>query len=56
LNVDGTVNIVDIDLMSSEWLSGGSTADIEPVSGDGVVNLRDFAVLAASWGQSIYGP
>jgi hypothetical protein len=53
LNVDGTVGIIDIYQMSSEWLSGGSTADIEPVGGDGVVNFWDFAVLAASWGQSI---
>lgn len=55
LNVDGTVNIDDIDLMSRGWLSGQSAADIEPVGGDGVVNFLDFAVLAASWGQSI-GP
>jgi beta-glucanase (GH16 family) len=53
LNIDGTVNIVDIELMSSEWLSSGSTADIEPVGGDGVVDFLDFAVLAANWGQSI---
>ena len=53
MDVDGTVNMVDIELMSSEWLSDGSTADIEPVGGDGVVNFLDFAVLAANWGQSI---
>jgi len=56
LNVDGTVNIADIDLMSRDWLSGSSTADIEPVSGDGVVDFRDFAILASKWGQSISGP
>ena len=56
LNVDGTVDIVDIDQMSSEWLSSGVSADIEPVSGDGVVDFLDFAVLASNWGQSIYGP
>jgi len=53
LNIDGTVDIVDIDQMSSEWLSSGVSADIEPAGGDGVVNFLDFAVLAASWGQSI---
>jgi beta-glucanase (GH16 family) len=53
LDINGTVNILDIELMSSEWLSDGSTADIEPVGGDGVVDFRDFAVLAVNWGQSI---
>ncbi len=55
LNVDGTVDIDDVDIMADEWLKSGVLADIEPVGGNGVVDFLDFAVLAASWGQSI-GP
>lgn len=53
LDVDGTVDINDVCIMAGEWLGSGVLADIEPVSGDGIVNLEDFAVLASNWGQSI---
>jgi beta-glucanase (GH16 family) len=53
LNTDGTVDLADVDIMASEWLTGGVSADIEPVGGDGAVNLKDFMVLAANWGLSI---
>lgn len=53
LDVDGTVDIADVRIMALEWLSGGVLADIEPAGGDGIVNLKDFAVLAFNWGQSI---
>ena len=53
LDVDGTVDIADVSIMASEWLSGPVLADIEPAGGDGNVNLQDFAVLASNWGQSI---
>jgi hypothetical protein len=53
LNVDGTVDLSDVGIMAGEWLSSPVLADIEPMGGDGVVNFWDFAVLAASWGQSI---
>ena len=56
LNIDGTVDIVDIDWMSDEWLSSGISSDIEPAGGDGLVNLQDLAVLASNWGRSIEGP
>jgi len=55
LNVDGIVNLVDIELMSGDWLSGPSIADIEPASGDGVVDFLDFAVIAASWARVFKG-
>jgi len=38
---------------ASEWQSSGVSADIEPAGGDGIVNLKDFAVLAGNWGESI---
>ncbi|MFZ9012393.1 MAG: PASTA domain-containing protein, partial [Anaerohalosphaeraceae bacterium] len=53
LDVNGTVDIADISIMASEWLTTGTVADIEPAGGDGTVNLQDFAVLASNWGQSI---
>jgi beta-glucanase (GH16 family) len=53
LNVDGTVDLSDVDIMAGEWLSGGVLADIEPIGGDGIVNLEDFVVLASNWGRSI---
>ncbi len=53
LDVDGTVDSVDVGIMAGEWLSSGVLADIEPVGGDGTVNIKDFAVLASNWGQSI---
>jgi hypothetical protein len=56
LDVDGTVDIADIDWMSDEWLSSGILSDIEPPGGDGIVDFLDFAVLASNWGQSIQGP
>ena len=53
LDVSGTVDIADVSIMASEWLTTGTVADIEPAGGDGTVNLQDFAVLASNWGQSI---
>jgi hypothetical protein len=53
LNTDGTVDVLDVEVMAGEWLTGGTLADIEPIGGDGIVNLSDFSVLASNWGQSI---
>ncbi|MHC5183790.1 MAG: carbohydrate-binding protein [Planctomycetota bacterium] len=53
LDVDGTVDSVDLGIMAGEWLSTGTVADIEPIGGDNIVNLQDFATLAFNWGQSI---
>ena len=53
LDVDGTVDSVDLIMMADEWLTSGVLADIEPAGGDGIVNLQDFAVLASNWGRSI---
>jgi hypothetical protein len=41
------VDFADLDVMADQWLqSGQNTADVYE---DGVVNLKDFAVLANSW-------
>jgi beta-glucanase (GH16 family) len=53
LDIDGTINSDDLDIMAQEWLTGGVLADIEPIGGDDTVNLMDLAVLASDWGRSI---
>ncbi len=53
LNVNGTVDSYDLEIMAGEWQSSGIQADIEPFGGDGIVNLKDFAVLALNWAKSI---
>jgi hypothetical protein len=53
LNADNTVDIQDVQIMAGEWLDSPVKADIEPMGGDGMVNLNDFAILASNWGKSI---
>ena len=45
-NGDGTVNGLDIALVSSNWLSSGPTGD---VNGDSIVNGLDIAAIASNW-------
>ncbi|MHC5017731.1 MAG: hypothetical protein ACYTFP_03945 [Planctomycetota bacterium] len=49
LNADGIVDMLDITTLFSDWLQGGSAADIVPDDGDGTVNLLDFALFAKHW-------
>ncbi|MHC4784057.1 MAG: carbohydrate-binding protein, partial [Planctomycetota bacterium] len=56
LDISGTVDIADVEIMAGEWLTAGTVADIEPIGGDNWVDFRDFAVLASNWGQSIQEP
>jgi hypothetical protein len=53
LNGDGVVDLDDLVIMKGEWLTSGTTADIEPPGGDGIVDFKDFAVLAENWGKTI---
>ncbi len=47
---DGSVDTVDLATLTGEWLNTeGVTADISPECGDEIVNLVDFAGLAANW-------
>jgi hypothetical protein len=39
--------------MAVAWLTNDATADIEPPGGDGIVDFKDFAVLAENWGETI---
>ncbi len=50
INGDGTVDMQDLMLLTNDWLSGNSLADITPPpNGDGIVNIEDFAVIADNW-------
>jgi hypothetical protein len=41
---------MDVAVVAEDWLESGSVADIAPLgTGDGIVNMRDFALLAESW-------
>jgi hypothetical protein len=49
---DGRVDIKDVMIMASQWLSEGEmlSADIMPLpSGDGIVNMQDFMLIAENW-------
>jgi hypothetical protein len=48
-NIDYVVDKNDLGILTQDWLQSGSEAD---VTGDGNVNLRDFAVFAANYGSS----
>jgi hypothetical protein len=48
-NTDGIVDIADLTEMSLWWLSDNGDYDIAPLGGDGIVNFKDFAVLAKQW-------
>jgi len=50
-DANGYVDVVDLAVLAEEWLltGDGLQADISPVGGDDVVNLADFAELAAHW-------
>jgi hypothetical protein len=48
---DGDVDLFDLGVLAGQWLQSGAglPADIHPVGGDGIVNLKDFAILARYW-------
>ena len=43
------MDINDLGIMAVAWLTSDITADIEPASGNGIVGLKDFAILAENW-------
>jgi hypothetical protein len=51
LNEDGSVDIVDLTILASQWQQepGMPSADIAPISGDGVVDSLDLVLLADDW-------
>ncbi|WP_428939427.1 dockerin type I domain-containing protein [Fontivita pretiosa] len=55
-NLDGLVNVLDLDVLAQNWqLSGRSwvTADFD---GSGRVNIRDLYLLATHWGFGLLAP
>jgi len=48
-NADGIVDIEDLSTMATDWLQGGSSADIAPAGGDGTIDSLDFGLLAKHW-------
>ena len=52
-NTDGSVNILDLSLLSANWqASGGGTWLEGDFTGDGTVNILDLSDLSASWETS----
>ena len=45
----GTVDSVDLRMMSQNWLQDAPVYDISPQGGDGIIDLRDFQILAEDW-------
>ena len=46
VNLDGVVNIFDINLVSAHW---GETGPVGDVNGDTVVNIFDINLISANW-------
>jgi len=52
-NLDGTVSLADLNLMSTHWSTGsGATWDMCDFSGDGKVDLADLNIMSTYWSQS----
>jgi len=50
LNVDGVVNIFDINLVSSNWGNAGNAGTVTgDVNKDGIVNIFDINEISANW-------
>jgi hypothetical protein len=49
INLDGTVNIFDINSVSANWGTAGPQGD---ANGDGVVNIFDINLISSNWGTS----
>ncbi len=56
LDSNGNVSFTDLKILASQWLQapGNPSADIAPYpGGDGVVNLKDLAILAYHWLENV---
>ncbi|MBI9018974.1 MAG: hypothetical protein JEZ07_17120 [Phycisphaerae bacterium] len=50
INLDNSVDIVDLNILLNNWLEPSSSADIYPyLDADGIVNLMDYAALQEYW-------
>jgi len=55
IDLDDDVDFYDLMIMAGQWQQapGTPSADIAPETPDGIVNLKDFAVLAKDWLEGI---
>ncbi len=51
-NGDGTVDLVDLDILGANWLSGSATNATGDANGDGTVDLVDLDLLGQQWEMS----
>ena len=49
INLDGIVNIFDINAVSSNWSTVGPQGD---ANGDGIVNIFDINLISSNWGAT----
>ena len=49
INLDGTVNIFDVNSVSSNWGTAGPQGD---ANGDGTVNIFDVNLISCNWGAT----
>ena len=49
INLDGVVNMYDINTVSSNWDTDGPQGD---ANGDGIVNIFDINAISANWGAT----
>ncbi len=48
INGDGAVDVNDLNIVLSQWLTGGPEGDLTE---DGIVNVDDLNIVLAQWGQ-----
>jgi fibronectin-binding autotransporter adhesin len=49
INLDGTVDIFDINSVSANWNTAGPAGD---ANGDGIVNIFDINLISSNWGAT----
>jgi hypothetical protein len=55
INLDGTVNTSDLNVIATHWRQSVSGWTAGDMNGDGVVNTADLNMLATHWRQSSFG-
>ncbi len=51
INGDGSVNLNDLSILSSNWNKTGMTAAQGDLNGDGSINLNDLSILSSNWNK-----
>lgn len=54
-NLDGEVGLLDLDILGTNWQSGGANWALGDANGDGEVTLLDLDILGANWGTGAAG-